>query len=119
MGEQLTGRKAEILERARRNMTPKQIADDLGVTRNSVYQHITRLRREGYLDEADPRFAGVASHARVDGATDVLAAAEKLVERARARLTEIGAEELRLADERAQVEAFIARNTATHNGAGV
>ncbi|MFL5869974.1 MAG: LuxR C-terminal-related transcriptional regulator [Solirubrobacterales bacterium] len=47
----LTKRQREVLERLEQGYGAKQIARDLGVTRNAVYQHIERLRRQGALAE--------------------------------------------------------------------
>jgi DNA-binding MarR family transcriptional regulator len=45
----LTKRQREVLDRLEQGYGAKQIAGDLGVTRNAVYQHIERLRRQGAL----------------------------------------------------------------------
>jgi hypothetical protein len=50
-GDPLTKRQREVLERLEQGFGAKQIARDLGVTRNAVYQHIDRLRRQGALAE--------------------------------------------------------------------
>jgi DNA-binding MarR family transcriptional regulator len=47
----LTKRQREVLERLEQGFGAKQIATDLGVTRNAVYQHIDRLRKQGALAE--------------------------------------------------------------------
>ena len=47
----LTKRQREVLERLEQGYGAKQIAHDLGITRNAVYQHIERLRRQGALAE--------------------------------------------------------------------
>ena len=47
----LTKRQQEVLERLERGQGAKQIATDIGVSRNAVYQHIERLRRRGALAE--------------------------------------------------------------------
>jgi hypothetical protein len=49
--DHLTKRQREVLERLEQGFGAKQIATDLGVTRNAVYQHIERLRRQGALAE--------------------------------------------------------------------
>jgi DNA-binding CsgD family transcriptional regulator len=49
---ELTKRQQEVLERLERGMGAKQIAHDIGVSRNAVYQHIERLRRQGALAES-------------------------------------------------------------------
>ena len=48
----LTKRQQEVLERLERGLGAKQIATDIGVSRNAVYQHIERLRRQGALAES-------------------------------------------------------------------
>jgi hypothetical protein len=45
----LTKRQHEILERLEQGMPVKQIATDLGVSRNAVYLQIERLRNSGVL----------------------------------------------------------------------
>jgi transposase len=63
----LTKRQREVLERLEQGFGAKQIATDLGVTRNAVYQHIERLRRQGALAETytpsgqPPRAAAVGN----------------------------------------------------------
>ena len=44
---QLTKRQQEVLDRLEQGMGAKQIATDIGVSRNAVYHHIERLRRQG------------------------------------------------------------------------
>jgi DNA-binding CsgD family transcriptional regulator len=45
----LTKRQEEVLDRLEQGMPVKQIATDIGVSRNAVYGHIERLRRQGAL----------------------------------------------------------------------
>jgi DNA-binding transcriptional MocR family regulator len=47
--QNLTKRQHEILERLEQGMAVKQIATDLGVSRNAVYLQIERLRNQGVL----------------------------------------------------------------------
>lgn len=47
----LTKRQHEILERLEQGMPVKQIATDLGVSRNAVYLQIERLRGQGVLPQ--------------------------------------------------------------------
>jgi DNA-binding CsgD family transcriptional regulator len=49
---ELTKRQQEVLDRLASGQGAKQIATDIGVSRNAVYQHIERLRRQGALAEA-------------------------------------------------------------------
>lgn len=48
---ELTKRQQEVLERLERGQGAKQIATDIGISRNAVYGHIERLRRQGALAE--------------------------------------------------------------------
>src|SRR5919106_1033175 len=49
---ELTKRQQEVLERLELGYPVKQIATDIGVSRNAVYQTIERLRRHGALPDA-------------------------------------------------------------------
>ena len=49
---QLTKRQQEVLDRLEQGMGAKEIARDIGISRNAVYQHIERLRRQGALAES-------------------------------------------------------------------
>jgi DNA-binding CsgD family transcriptional regulator len=51
-GQELTKRQAEVLERLELGYPVKQIATDIGVSRNAVYQTIERLRRAGAVPDA-------------------------------------------------------------------
>jgi transposase len=46
----LTERQQEIKTRLDRGMGAREIANDLGITRNAVYQQIQRMRNYGVLD---------------------------------------------------------------------
>src|SRR5215208_4422957 len=48
----LTKRQQEVLDRLEQGMGAKAIAHDIGVSRNAVYQHIERLRRQGALAQS-------------------------------------------------------------------
>jgi len=48
----LTKRQQEVLDWLEQGMGAKQIAHDIGVSRNAVYQHIERLRRQGALAQS-------------------------------------------------------------------
>ena len=48
---ELTKRQQEVLDRLEQGRAVKEIASDIGVSRNAVYQHIERLRRQGALAE--------------------------------------------------------------------
>ena len=52
VNDPLTKRQREVLERLEQGFGVKEIANDLGVTRNAVYQHVERLRRQGALAES-------------------------------------------------------------------
>ena len=45
----LTKRQQEVLDRLDQGMGARDIANDIGISRNAVYQHIDRLRRQGAL----------------------------------------------------------------------
>ena len=47
----MTKRQQEVFDRLEQGMGAKQIARDIGVSRNAVYQHIERLRKQGALAE--------------------------------------------------------------------
>lgn len=47
---QLTDRQREIKKRLDKGMGAREIAADLGISRNAVYQQIQRMRRYGELD---------------------------------------------------------------------
>jgi predicted transcriptional regulator len=98
---ELTGRPAEVKQRLQRGMAPKDIADDLGITRNAVYQHIGRLKREGVIPDDAPRPR--ATRARRASQAGVLDAAERFINEQRARLDAIEAQEAELRAERAQI----------------
>ena len=48
----LTKRQQEVLDRLGQGMGAREIAHDIGVSRNAVYQHIDRLRRQGALEQS-------------------------------------------------------------------
>lgn len=52
VSDPLTKRQREVLERLEQGYGVKQIANDLGVSRNAVYQHVERLRRQGALADS-------------------------------------------------------------------
>jgi transposase-like protein len=86
---QLTKRQQEILDRLEQGVPVKGIAADIGISRNAVYQHIERLRRQGALAQSytpsgqPPR--------RVDVGAVTLPAAPAPRESALARLRELAA----------------------------
>jgi len=45
----LTDRQQEVKSRLDKGMGAREIAEDLGITRNAVYQQIQRLRRDGVV----------------------------------------------------------------------
>lgn len=51
MVSHLTPRQQEILERLEKDKTPREIGEELGISRNAVYQQIQRMRRAGALPE--------------------------------------------------------------------
>jgi predicted ArsR family transcriptional regulator len=50
--DELTDRQREIKTRLDQGMGAREIAEDLGITRNAVYQQIQRLRRYGVLESS-------------------------------------------------------------------
>jgi predicted transcriptional regulator len=82
-------------------MKPAEVAEDLGISRNAVYQHITSLKRAGVLDDT-------RRQAALDD--DVFGSATHLLARAEARIAEITEQETQLKQEKAQLEAFVKRN---------
>ena len=51
MNATLSQRGQEVLERVQAGKSANEIAGELGVTRNAVYQQIGKLRRDGYLPD--------------------------------------------------------------------
>lgn len=52
MSDQLTDRQREIKVRLDQGMTARDIGEELGISRNAVYQQIQRMRRNGDLTSA-------------------------------------------------------------------
>src|SRR5262245_47257691 len=48
----LTKRQQDVLDRLDQGMEVRRIARDIGISRNAVYGHIERLRRQGALAES-------------------------------------------------------------------
>jgi transposase-like protein len=84
---QLTKRQQEVLDRLERGMGAKEIARDIGVSRNAVYQHIERLRRQGAL--ADTYTPSGQPPRRVEVGSVALAAGTPPRESALGRLREV------------------------------
>lgn len=122
----LTGRKAEVWDRLNQSMKPREIAEDLGVTPNSVYQQITRLREDGFLDDQPARRArtggGTATATRPTRAQPITAdlpvqqSIEQFIKTMNARLATIEGEEShhhaaleQLAAEREEIAAVVKR----------
>lgn len=82
-------------------MTAQAVADDLDITRNAVYQHITSLKKNGALPD---------TRQREDVAGDPLALAAQAVEHAERRIEQIDAEMSRLKEEREQLTQYVKRN---------
>ena len=85
----LTKRQQEVLDRLEQGMGAKQIAHDIGVSRNAVYQHIERLRRQGAL--AQTYTPSGQPPRRVDVGAAVLPPATPPRDSALARLRELAA----------------------------
>lgn len=62
----LTPRQREIKQRLDKGMQARAIAEDLGITRNAVYQQIQRGRRDGWLP-ADYTPTGLPMRERTPG----------------------------------------------------
>lgn len=99
--EALTDRQQEIYDRLKRNMKPAEVAEDLGISRNAVYQHITSLKRAGVLEDQ-------RREAALDD--DVFGSVAQVVARAERRIVEITEQEAQLKQEREQLAAFVKRN---------
>ena len=107
----LTKRQQEVLDRLEQGMGAQQIATDIGVSRNAVYQHIERLRRQGALAETytpsgqPPR--------RAEGGSVTPAPGTPPRESALARLREIGGDDAEYAE---LIEGAIAAGDAVALG---
>ncbi len=88
---ELTKRQQEILERLERGDQVKQIATDIGVSRNAVYQHIERLRRQGAVAETYTPSGQPPRRAELAGNVSLAAAATAPRASAAARLRELAA----------------------------
>jgi transposase len=114
--QQLTERQREIVDRLEKGIGAREIGQQLGVSRNAVYQQIGKLRRMGVLDP-DPNFRkGPSQETPATFAENV----EQFVARSRARLDSITQEEEdhrkaldQLAAERVQIEDVIQRMEGT------
>jgi transposase-like protein len=87
----LTKRQREVLQRLEQGYGAKQIARDLGVTRNAVYQHIERLRRQGALAETYTPSGQPPRSANVVGTVALAPAAVAPRESVLAKLRELSA----------------------------
>jgi DNA-binding CsgD family transcriptional regulator len=86
---ELTKRQQEVLERLERGDNVKQIATDIGVSRNAVYQHIERLRRQGAVAETYTPSGQPPRRAELVGSVALAAATVAPRESAVARLREL------------------------------
>ena len=86
---ELTKRQQEVLERLERGDNVKQIATDIGVSRNAVYQHIERLRRQGALAENYTPSGQPPRRAELVGSVALAAATVAARESAVGRLREL------------------------------
>lgn len=105
----LSKRQTEVLERLEQGYAVKKIAHDMGVSRNAVYQHIDRLRRQGALPETftasgQPPRGGDAALVAGEGPGHTLAPRESTL----AHLRELAAGGGSEADYAAAVEGAIA-----------
>lgn len=83
-------------------MKPAEVGDDLGISRNAVYQHITSLKRAGVLE--DQRQAALHDD------EDVFDQATHLIQRAEARIEELTEQEAQIKAERERLAAYVKRN---------
>lgn len=112
----LPTRQKQVLELIQsEDLSASAIGERLGISRNAVYQHITKLRQTGLLDPrpGSTRFDGRNTPAPE---TDVHETIEQFRESLTQRLDRIGDQEQelrerleRLATEREQVNAILAR----------
>jgi len=109
VNDPLTKRQREVLERLEQGFGAKQIARDLGVTRNAVYQHIDRLRRQGALAETYTPSGQPPRGAAVVGNVTLGPAAVAPRESVLARLRELASEG---ADYAGAIETAIATGDA-------
>lgn len=99
----LTERQQEVLQRLEKSMGAQAIADELGITRNAVYQQIQAIRKKGYLD---PGFTPSGQAPRAIDAPPQLRAGESALEYLVTRQLEIADMLERLATQlRAEVGA--------------
>ena len=113
----LTKRQREVLERLEQGYGAKKIAHDLGVTRNAVYQHIERLRRQGALAETYTPSGQPPRAANVVGSVAIAPAAVAPRESVLPRLRELNASGR--ADEGADYASTIEAAIATGDAVGL
>lgn len=101
--QQLTERQQEIVDKLSQGIGARQISEQLGVSRNAVYQQIGKLRKMGVLDP-DPNFR---DHAREAPAT-FRETVDEFIQHSRARLEAITKEE---ETHRAQLDALSTERT--------
>ncbi len=92
----LTKRQQEVLDRLEQGMGAQQIATDIGVSRNAVYQHIERLRRQGALAETYTPSGQPPRRVEVGSVTPAPGTPPR--ESALARLREIGGDDAEYAE---------------------
>ena len=105
----LSPRAKDVLERVQSGAKASDIADELGVTRNAVYQQIGKLRRDGFLPDrpnGSTSSEPVSVEATVTGFKSSLEAQLRQID---AREQEIQQELTHLRDSRHQVEDLITR----------
>lgn len=67
MAQELTTRQAEIKKRLDDGQGAREIAADLGITRNAVYQQIVAMKRKGLLSPEYTPTGEVRTPAPMDG----------------------------------------------------
>jgi hypothetical protein len=113
----LTKRQREVLERLEQGYGAKQIAHDLGITRNAVYQHIERLRRHGALAETYTPSGQPPRTANVVGSVALAPAAVAPRDSVLAKLRDLNAADK--ADEGADYASAIEAAIATGDAVGL
>src|SRR5690349_8510622 len=110
----LPERTREVLERLNEGKGASDIANELGITRNAVYQHITKLRKEGYLPERTPTRAQSAAPAELSIEQTVSQFHDSLRRRITwidERKRTLADEDAKLTDERKQIEHMLTKLT--------
>ncbi len=107
MAAERTPRQAEVLTLVQAGRNATQIARELGISRNAAYQHIGKLRKDGYLP---PRGGDADEELSVDGAVEQFKAQlMSQVQRLDARERQLDDELARIRVERDRVKEHLAK----------